>query len=71
MSEYTSSREGFQRAMTLSMTGKPEDMQSFADALTEPSFYHLLNGERVERAAWCEKLVQMRSGMVEAFKVDM
>ena len=70
MSEHTSTREGLQRTMKLSLTGKPEDTKSFAESIVVPTFYHLLNGERVEYDAWIEKLVQMR-GIVEEWNPVM
>lgn len=38
MSEYTSTLEGFQRAMEWSLNGPPEDARSYAEAISTPDF---------------------------------
>ncbi len=60
MTQYTSTKAGFQRLMELVLAGKPEDAKVFADEIATPSFYQILNGARIERQAWVDKLVDMR-----------
>ncbi|KAK7033209.1 hypothetical protein R3P38DRAFT_2921357, partial [Favolaschia claudopus] len=48
MSEYTSTREGFQRAMKWSLTGPPEETKKYAEAVSMPGFYQIMNNERFE-----------------------
>ncbi|KAI1331791.1 hypothetical protein F5Y16DRAFT_243785 [Xylariaceae sp. FL0255] len=64
MTEYTSSIEGFQRAMERSLTilGKEH-----AESFETPSFYHILNGERInyddhvkDIDAWREKISEYK-----------
>jgi hypothetical protein len=43
MSEYTSTREGFQRAMQWSLTGPPEETIAYAEATALPTFYQIMN----------------------------
>lgn len=47
MSEYTSSLEGFQRAMKWSLTGPPHEARDYAEALTIPTFHHIMDGQRL------------------------
>lgn len=47
MSEYTSTIEGYQRAMKWSLTGPPHEAKEYAEALTAPTFYHITNGQRI------------------------
>lgn len=48
MSEYTSTLEGFQRAMKWSLTGPPGESKAYAEATSLPTFYHVMNGQRSE-----------------------
>ncbi|KAH8760502.1 hypothetical protein F5883DRAFT_563846 [Diaporthe sp. PMI_573] len=47
MSEYTSTREGFQRAMKWALTGPPDEVKKYAEAVTTPTFYHIMDGQRL------------------------
>ncbi|KAH9984588.1 hypothetical protein F4779DRAFT_632531 [Xylariaceae sp. FL0662B] len=47
MSEFTSTREGFQRAMEWSLTGSPEDAPAYAESVQTPTYYHIMNGTRL------------------------
>lgn len=46
MAEYTSTREGFQRALKWSLTGPPHEAKLYAEALVTPNFYQIMNGQR-------------------------
>jgi hypothetical protein len=48
MTEYTSTKAGFQRAMDWSLSGPISDAKSYVEATSTPSFYHILNGEKIE-----------------------
>ncbi|KAG6357423.1 hypothetical protein INS49_013300 [Diaporthe citri] len=47
MSEYTSTIEGFQRAMKWSLTGPPQEAKEYAEAVTTPTFHHIMDGQRL------------------------
>lgn len=47
MSQYTSTRQGFERAMKWSLTGPPEDAKLFAESTATPTFYQIMNGQRI------------------------
>lgn len=47
MSEYTSTIEGYQRAMKWGLTGPPHEAKEYAKAVTAPTFYHTANGNRI------------------------
>lgn len=48
MAEYTTTREGFQRAMERSLTGRPEDSKLYAESTATPAFYQVMkNGRRI------------------------
>lgn len=51
MSEYTSNREGYERAMIWSLTGPPEESSIYCAALFTPTFVNVNNGQRIEYAA--------------------
>ncbi len=67
MSEYTSTREGFQRAMEWSLTGRPEDTQLYAEGTSTPTFYHILNGQRISYDEYVKSITKWR-GKVSAYK---
>lgn len=52
MSEHTSTREGFEKIIRLSLGGSPDDLQSYADALVLPTFRQTFNGEHMDYDAW-------------------
>ena len=60
MSEYTSTREGFQKAMKLSLTGPPADSKSYVEATAAPTFYHLFNNQRLEGEAYVKSIEEWR-----------
>ncbi|KAJ4364054.1 hypothetical protein N0V83_009509 [Neocucurbitaria cava] len=65
MSEYTSTREGFQRAMKMSLIGPPEEARQYAEATATPNFYHIFNGERSEYDAWLQGIVEWRGKITD------
>ncbi|TEY84200.1 hypothetical protein BOTCAL_0019g00240 [Botryotinia calthae] len=46
MAEYTSTIEGFQRAMEWSLTGPSAGVKMYAEATALPTFYHVMNGRK-------------------------
>ncbi|KAK7999604.1 hypothetical protein PG990_012204 [Apiospora arundinis] len=62
MSEYTSTREGFQRAMEWSLIGQPEDTKQYVEATTVPTFYQVMNGQRIAYDDYVKGIVQWRTG---------
>ncbi|OTA98606.1 hypothetical protein M426DRAFT_325846 [Hypoxylon sp. CI-4A] len=67
MSEFTSTREGFQRAMEWALTGKPDEAKSYAEATTAPNFYQVVNGKRKEYDEYLQGIVEWR-GKVNEYK---
>lgn len=61
MSEYTSSLEGFQRAMKWSLTGPPGESKAYADATSTPGFYHVMNGQRSDLDAYVKGIDEWRA----------
>ncbi|KAF5007865.1 hypothetical protein FDECE_5780 [Fusarium decemcellulare] len=61
MSEYTSTREGFQRAMKWSLTGTPEDAKLYAEATTAPGFYQIFNNKRLEYDEYVNNIAEWRA----------
>lgn len=61
MSEYTSTREGFQRAMEWSLIGPPEEAKLYVEGTTLPTFHHIFNGQRLGYDAYVESLVEWRA----------
>ena len=47
MSQYTSTRQGFERAMRWSLTGPPEDAKLYAEGTVMPTFYQIMNGQHI------------------------
>lgn len=47
MAEYTSTIEGFQRAMKWSLTGPPEETKQYVEATVLPTFYQVMNGQKL------------------------
>lgn len=60
MSEYTSTIEGFQRAMKWSLTGPPEEAKAYVEALSTPQFYHLMNGQRLSYDVYLKGIEEWR-----------
>jgi hypothetical protein len=60
MSEYTSTREGFQRAMEWSLTGPPEDAHVYAESTATPTFYQIVNGRRLDYDTYVKHVAEWR-----------
>lgn len=67
MSEYTSTRDGFQRAMEWSLTGPPEEGRRYAESTSIPSFYQVINGKRVAYDDYVKHIIEWR-GKVSEYK---
>jgi hypothetical protein len=61
MSEYTSTLEGFQRAMEWSLTGNPEDSKLYAESTSTPTFYHIMNGQHLAYDNFVKGIVEWRA----------
>lgn len=60
MSEYTSTIEGFQRAMKWSVSGPPEEAKAYVEALSAPGFYQIMNGERLSYDVYLKGIEEWR-----------
>jgi hypothetical protein len=60
MTEYTSTREGFERAMKWSLTGPPEETYKYTEAMLEPSYTHTFNGKKQNYAEAQKMIEEMR-----------
>lgn len=67
MSENTSTREGFQRALERSLVGPPGDSKAYAEATTTSTFYHVMNGKRLEYDEYIKNIEEWR-GKVSDYK---
>ena len=67
MSEYTSTREGFQKAMQWSLTGPPEEAVKYVEATSTPSFYRIFNGTRIEYDANVKDIAEWRGKSVKYY----
>lgn len=65
MSEYTSTREGFQHAMKISLTGPPEETDAYVQATTVTGFYHVMNGQRFEDDSYLQHIKDWRARSTE------
>lgn len=65
MSEYTSTREGFQRAMEWSLTGPPEEFKQYAEAMVTPSYYQVMNGDRLSYDDFVNNTIETRRKTTE------
>jgi hypothetical protein len=61
MSEYTSTKQGFQKAMEISLTGPPEDAKSYADATATNTFYHVFNGRKLDLKHFTDGIAEWRA----------
>jgi hypothetical protein len=61
MSEYTSTLEGFQRAMKWSLTGPPEDTKLYVEATVTPTFYHVMNGQHLANDKYTKGIEEWRA----------
>lgn len=60
MAEYTSSREGYERTMLRGLADT-EDVRTYLEATTTPSFHHTMNGVYREGEACVENLRHWRT----------
>jgi hypothetical protein len=60
MSAYTSTKSGFQKAMEWSLTGPSAETSAYAEATVLPTFYHIMNGERLEYDAYIKGIEEWR-----------
>ncbi|EQL03606.1 hypothetical protein OCS_00686 [Ophiocordyceps sinensis CO18] len=67
MSDYTSTRDGFQRAMEWSLTGPADECMAFVEGVSTPSFYHIMNGQRLEFDQYVDGVKEWR-GKVSDYK---
>jgi hypothetical protein len=65
MTEYTSTYEGFQRAMQWSLTGPANETAAYAEATVLPTFYHVMNGQRLEYDAYVKGIEEWREKVSE------
>ncbi|TGO24688.1 hypothetical protein BPAE_0097g00340 [Botrytis paeoniae] len=65
MAEYTSTIEGFQRAMEESLIGPPAEAKMYAEATALPTFYHVMNGQKSDVENWV-KGIEMWRGKISA-----
>ena len=65
MSVYTSTREGFQRAMEWSLTGRPEDAKQYVESTTVPTFYQVMNGKRIAYDDYVKGIVDWRGKVTD------
>lgn len=61
MSEYTATREGFQRAMEWSLTGPPEDAKLYSEATTTSTFYQIMNDHRIAYDDYVKGIAEWRA----------
>lgn len=61
MSKYTSTLEGFQRAVEWSLTGPPGEAMAYAEGTVLPTFYHVMNGQRSEFDAYVNGIAEWRA----------
>ncbi|KAK8115577.1 hypothetical protein PG984_012079 [Apiospora sp. TS-2023a] len=67
MSEYTSTHEGFQRAMERSLTGPPEEAEDYVKSITLPTFYQITDGHRRTYDDYFQHIAKRRA-QVSKFK---
>lgn len=65
MSEYTSTIEGFQRAMRWSLSGPPQEANAYVEALSTPGFYQIMNGQRLPYDVYLKGIVEWRGKISE------
>jgi hypothetical protein len=61
MSKYTSTHGGYQNAMEWSLTGPSEGAKDYAEGIVLPSFYHVMNGDKIEYDTWVKGVAEWRS----------
>ncbi|KAF5876740.1 putative mitochondrial substrate carrier protein [Botrytis fragariae] len=67
MAEYTSTIQGFQRAMEESLIGPPAEAKTYAEATALPTFYHVMNGQKSNAENWI-KGIEMWRGKISAYQ---
>jgi len=67
MSDYSSTREGFQRAMEWCLQGEPGQAKEFVQSTSTDSFYQILNGERRNYEEYIKGIHEVRA-MANDFK---
>lgn len=65
MSEYTSTIEGFQRAMKWALTGPPHEAKAYVEALSTPSFYQIMNGQNLSYDVYLKGIEEWRGKISE------
>jgi hypothetical protein len=60
MTEYTSTRAGFERAMKWSLTGPADETIKYMEALCEPDYTHTFNGKVMTYAEALKMIEDMR-----------
>lgn len=70
MAEYTSTAEGFRRAMEWSCEGPAEEVERFAEAVLSPHFCHIFLNKRYDLEAFKSQLVKGRALWSE-FKLEV
>lgn len=60
MAEYTSTQEGFQRAMKWALTGKPEETKDYVEATTMPGFYQVVNDNHLPYEEYANNIAEWR-----------
>lgn len=60
MTEYTSTRAGFQRAMKWALSGPPEEATTYAEATALPTLYQIMNGKRIEYDDYVKGIAEWR-----------
>lgn len=68
MSEYTSTREGLQRALEWSLAGPPSEAKLFVEALSAPGFYLILDGNRLSYDDYVKHIEETRAKAVGDYK---
>lgn len=61
MSQYTSTQEGFQRAMEWALTGPPEEAKLYVEGTSMPNFYHIMNGQRLPMDNYIKGMEEWRA----------
>lgn len=70
MAEYTSTRDGFERAMKWALTGPPEETTLYAEGTATSNFYHVMNGQHSSYDAWVKGIVEWRA-KVSDYEVEV
>ncbi|KAM7189136.1 hypothetical protein V8F33_010257 [Rhypophila sp. PSN 637] len=60
MAEYTSTTEGFQRAMKWSLTGPPNEAKDYVEATVMPTFYHVMNSQKLSYDTYIKGIEEWR-----------